>query len=184
MHAGFDAKENTLKAKLNVDGSNMMGKICQELNVGYRLDLWQDNPTIYKYTELQPAITEFFKLWVQSRFYDGDKVTGQYDLSKLFYGMNNFKDIIYIFKKYDGKLLYENLYRYFPSFATFYYEIYPFLKVQRTGNYDISKLVSAAIQDHELGFDTSKHEQLIASIPASENNTMVLKLIRNKINNI
>ena len=98
--------------------------------------------------------------------------------------MINFKDIYYLFQNYDGEQLYESLYRYFPSFATFYYEIYPFLKVKRTGNYDIGKLVNAAMQDHELGFDTSKHEQLIASIPTAQNNTMVLKLINNKNNKL
>lgn len=36
VHAGFDAKEGTLKAKLNVQGSNMMEQICKELNVKYK----------------------------------------------------------------------------------------------------------------------------------------------------
>ena len=31
VHAGFDAKEGTLKAKLNVRGSEMMAQICEEL---------------------------------------------------------------------------------------------------------------------------------------------------------
>ena len=34
-HAGFDAKEGTLKAKLNVLGSEMMEKTCAELGVKY-----------------------------------------------------------------------------------------------------------------------------------------------------
>lgn len=36
VHAGFDAKEGTLKAKLNVRGSEMMAQICEELGVKYR----------------------------------------------------------------------------------------------------------------------------------------------------
>ena len=36
VHAGFDAKEGTLKAKLNVKGSEMMPKVCEELGVKYR----------------------------------------------------------------------------------------------------------------------------------------------------
>lgn len=36
VHAGFDAKEGTLKAKLNVKGSQMMSKICAELGVDYK----------------------------------------------------------------------------------------------------------------------------------------------------
>lgn len=36
VHAGFDAKEGTLKAKLNVRGSEMMPEICRELGVKYK----------------------------------------------------------------------------------------------------------------------------------------------------
>ena len=36
VHAGFDAKEGTLKAKLNVRGSVLMPTVCQELGVKYR----------------------------------------------------------------------------------------------------------------------------------------------------
>ncbi len=36
VHAGFDAVEGTLKAKLNVRGSQMMPKICKELGVDYK----------------------------------------------------------------------------------------------------------------------------------------------------
>ena len=36
VHAGFDAKIGTLKAKLNVEGSEMMPKIAEELGVKYK----------------------------------------------------------------------------------------------------------------------------------------------------
>ena len=36
VHAGFDAKENTLKAKFNVLGNKMMKIVCEELGVKYR----------------------------------------------------------------------------------------------------------------------------------------------------
>lgn len=36
VHAGFDAKENTLKAKFNVLGNKMMKDVCDELGVKYR----------------------------------------------------------------------------------------------------------------------------------------------------
>lgn len=35
VHAGFDAEEGSLKAKLNVKGSQMMAQICKELDVEY-----------------------------------------------------------------------------------------------------------------------------------------------------
>lgn len=36
VHAGFDAKEGTLKARLNVRGSEMMPKVAEELGVKYK----------------------------------------------------------------------------------------------------------------------------------------------------
>ena len=36
VHAGFDAKEGSLKAKLNVRGSEMMEEVCRELGVKYQ----------------------------------------------------------------------------------------------------------------------------------------------------
>lgn len=36
VHAGFDAKEGSLKARLNVRGSEMMEDVCRELGVKYR----------------------------------------------------------------------------------------------------------------------------------------------------
>ncbi len=36
VHAGFDAKEGSLKARLNVRGSEMMEKVCEELGVKYQ----------------------------------------------------------------------------------------------------------------------------------------------------
>ena len=36
VHAGFDAKEGTLKAKFNVSGNKMMTEVCKELGVKYK----------------------------------------------------------------------------------------------------------------------------------------------------
>ncbi len=36
VHAGFDAKENSLKARLNVSGSRMMASLCRDLGVKYK----------------------------------------------------------------------------------------------------------------------------------------------------
>ena len=36
VHAGFDAKEGSLKARLNVRGSQMMAEVCAELGVKYK----------------------------------------------------------------------------------------------------------------------------------------------------
>ena len=39
VHAGFDAKSGTLKARFNVEGSLMMEKITKELGVKYKKQL-------------------------------------------------------------------------------------------------------------------------------------------------
>lgn len=36
VHAGFDAENGTLKAKLNVEGTALMPEVCRELNVPYK----------------------------------------------------------------------------------------------------------------------------------------------------
>ena len=36
VHAGFDAKEGSLKAKMNVRGSEMMEEVCRQLGVKYQ----------------------------------------------------------------------------------------------------------------------------------------------------
>ena len=36
VHAGFDAKEGSMKAKMNVRGSEMMEEVCRELGVKYQ----------------------------------------------------------------------------------------------------------------------------------------------------
>ncbi|HIT53576.1 MAG TPA: NAD(P)/FAD-dependent oxidoreductase [Candidatus Fimivicinus intestinavium] len=36
VHAGYDAKEGTLKAKLNVHGAKMMGSLCEDLSVPFQ----------------------------------------------------------------------------------------------------------------------------------------------------
>ena len=37
VHAGFDAKEGSLKAKFNVSGNKMMPEVCRELGVKQRI---------------------------------------------------------------------------------------------------------------------------------------------------
>ena len=36
VHAGFDAKEGSLKAKFNLEGSLLMEDVCRELGVKYK----------------------------------------------------------------------------------------------------------------------------------------------------
>ena len=36
IHAGFDAKEGTLKARLNVQGNKMFDKLAKELSISFK----------------------------------------------------------------------------------------------------------------------------------------------------
>ena len=59
VHAGFDAKEGSLKAKLNVRGSEMMKDIAKSLNVKYKNNgslviAFNDDDKEVAYTETAP----------------------------------------------------------------------------------------------------------------------------------
>ena len=156
--------------------------IDKENNIGYEVfPYMKKNPTIFTYSIVYPAITEFFRTWNIFSKKDSSKqlLTSQYDLSKLFASMDNFRDLSSFFLREDGEQLKKSLYQYFPEFAIFYYEIYPYLNFKILGNYDITKLVNTRLQVYELGLDTTQFDDLMSSLPAAENNTKVLKLIKN-----
>lgn len=54
VHAGFDAKEGTLKAKLNVRGSEMMETVCSELGVKYK----RNGSLVVGFTDEDRAVVE------------------------------------------------------------------------------------------------------------------------------
>lgn len=76
VHAGYDPKPGTLKAKLNVLGSNMMEDICKELGVKYR----KNGALVVGYTEEDLAnIEELYRRGLKNgvselRILDGDSV--------------------------------------------------------------------------------------------------------------
>ena len=152
-----------------------------EKNIGYKVFPGMKKPTVYTYSMLYPAITEFFRYWrkfnhstlsVQDSLYN-------YDLSKLFTSMDNFKYLECIFTKQQGKMLKKTLYKEFPDFAIFYYEIYPFLNIKTVRSYDISKVLNARLLVHELGLNTKQLDSIIDSMDVAEHNTKILKLINN-----
>ena len=138
-------------------------------------------PTIYSYSIVYPAITEFFSYWNKYNNMSGNKkiILSCYDLSTLFASMENFKDLEKIFSKEQGELLKRTLYKDFPQFAIFYYEIYPYLDFEILGSYDITKLINARLQVQELGLDTSQLDLMVNNLDIAENNGKVLKLIKN-----
>lgn len=152
----------------------------KEHNIGYKVFPYMKNPTIYSYSMIYPAITEFFQYWKKFNCTGISKkdFIPHYDLSKLFVSMANFKDLEILFKKQQNKSLKNALYQEFPQFAIFYYEIYPYLNLETVNCYDISKLINARIQVKELGLDTTQLDALEENLKVSQNNTKVLNLIK------
>ncbi len=76
VHAGFDAKEGSLKALLNVKGSKMMASICEQLGVKYQ----QNGSLVIGFTEEDRAtIHELYERGVKNdveglRVLDADEV--------------------------------------------------------------------------------------------------------------
>lgn len=161
--------------------NNSLKYYDKEHNIGYKVFPYIKNPTIYSYSIVFPAITEFFQYWKEYS-YTGDSMREflpKYDLSKLFGSMNNFSDIHFILTKEQAELIKKTLYQEFPEFAIFYYEIYPYLNLETVCCYNLSKLINAKLLVHELGLDTSELDNLIDSLDVAKNNGKVLKLIKN-----
>lgn len=153
----------------------------KEENIGYSVFPYRKKPTIYIYQMIYPAITEFFRYWnkFNSTGISKKHIIPHYDLSNLIKSIDNFKDLECIFTKQEGEILKKTLYNEFPEFAMFYYEIYPHLNINITGNYDISKLINAKLLVCELGLDTRELDAMLENLKVAENNTKVLKLINN-----
>lgn len=165
--------------QLTGDYDSTESEFYDEINdIWYKVFLYmKGNPKIFAYRMVYPAITDFFKYWNNSSK-NIDDVSIPFDLSRLFNSMDNFRDLSSMFSKESGEQLKNLLYQSFPEFAIFCYEIYPHLTIELLKNYDISKLVSARLQVHELGLNTEQLDQLVSSIPIAENNTKVLSLIK------
>lgn len=154
----------------------------KEKSIGYKVFPYMKNPKVYSYKMIYPAITKFFQYWKEySNTGESKKIfLPRYDLSSLFVSMENFKDLEIIFTKEQGELLKRDLYKEFPEFAIFYYEIYPYLNIDIIGCYDIVKLINARIQVYELGLDTKQLDAIIGNLDIAKNNGKILKLIKDK----
>ena len=152
----------------------------EEKNIGYKVyPYMKKNPTVYTYSKLLPAITEFFKCWRNSFEQEkNSKILNPYDLSHLFESMKNFNDLSLLFAKESAEELKKALYQNFPEFAIFCYEIYPHLDIQSSKSYDIAKLVQARSLVYELGLDTTEIDHLLESQEIANNNAQILKLIK------
>ena len=160
---------------------NSFGCYDDENNIGYKVyPYMKKHPTIYEYSIVYPAITKFFECWVSYHKAEqtSDNLAMPYDLSELIIDMSNFSELSSHFLKEENERLKISLYRDFPEFAIFYYEIYPFLNIKDTVSYNIPKLNSVLLQMSELGLDTQQIEKLISNLSSAENNTKVLELIK------
>ena len=79
VHAGFDAKEGTLKAKLNVEGSNMMEKVTKELGVKYR----RNGSLVIGFNEEDRCAIEMLLERGKTNGVEGLRLIGKEELKKL-----------------------------------------------------------------------------------------------------
>ena len=98
-------------------------------------------------------------------------------ITSLFVSMDNFKELEKIFEISEKQTLKETLYKEFPEFAIFCYEIYPYIKLNITSEYQISKLIKTRLQVKEFGVDTKDLDLMVDSIEVARNNAKVLRLI-------
>ena len=78
-HAGFDAKEGSLKAKFNVLGSKMMQAYCQELGVKYKVN----GSLVVAYSEEDIPVLEELKARGERNGVEGLEIIGKEELFKL-----------------------------------------------------------------------------------------------------
>lgn len=79
VHAGFDAKPNTMKCKMNVAGAKAMGGICEELHVPYK----QNGSLVVAFSNDElPHLQELFERGKKNGV-DGLKIVSKDELLKL-----------------------------------------------------------------------------------------------------
>ena len=79
VHAGFDAKEGSLKAKLNVKGSEMMAEVCRELGVKYK----NNGSLVVGFNDEDKATLEELKVRGETNGVKGLRVLDREELVKL-----------------------------------------------------------------------------------------------------
>ncbi len=79
VHAGFDAKEGTLKAKFNVRGSEMMESVCAELGVKYK----NNGSLVVGFNEEERKTLEELKVRGEKNGVSGVEILGREDILKL-----------------------------------------------------------------------------------------------------
>jgi hypothetical protein len=153
----------------------------REKNVGYKVyPHMKGHPTVFKYSMIYPEICCFFRFWDHYHYNkdDASVKNSSYDLSKFFYGMENYNDLKSILSIEDEADFTDKLFKYYPEFAIFYFEIYPYIEMIETGSYDVDKLRSVRDQVYDLGFETIEFDTLISSIEPARNNAKVLQLLK------
>ena len=79
VHAGFDAKEGSLKAKLNVKGSEMMAEVCRQLGVKYK----NNGSLVVGFNDEDKSTLEELKIRGEKNNVKGLRVLGREELVKL-----------------------------------------------------------------------------------------------------
>ena len=155
--------------------SNGTEYIDWDRKIGYAMFPGASEPVMCIYSILLPELMRFMRMWVDNRHMPSPYLS--YDLSRLFGGMDNYYDVHTLFLSAEGK---EKLYQYFPEFAMFFYELYPYMDIKDGQSYDIGELTDTKDKLAKLGLSTLQCDQLIRCLPAAANNSQVLKMIRSK----
>ncbi len=79
VHAGFDAKEGSLKAKLNIEGSRLMKKVTQELGVKYK----NNGSLVIGFNEKDRSVIEALLKRGEKNGVDNLKIIEKEELSEL-----------------------------------------------------------------------------------------------------
>ena len=79
VHAGFDAKEGSLKAKLNVRGSEMMEEVARELGVKYK----RNGSLVVGFNDEDKATLEDLKVRGEKNGVKGLSVIGRDEILKM-----------------------------------------------------------------------------------------------------
>lgn len=134
---------------------------------------------ISEFNLLRSNITEFFISGLDFRKQRLVTDNMDFDISTLInLDKNSEEEINSILSLQNKEIVKDILYKLYPEFATFYYEIYPYMTLEQIESYDIDKLKELRIATESLKVNTCCIDQLLNYLPKAENNVKVLNLLK------
>lgn len=137
----------------------------------------KDNITISAYELLYPSVTHFFAVNMNAHKKDYTKEEAVY-LNRL---VGEDKDIFQIFsiiRENDEEIARQILYKKYPEFAIFYYEIFPYLILENYDSYSIQDLKDLKERTEQLRLNTKYIDEILSFLSMAEQNSKVLTLLK------